>query len=151
MKNIKIVIPARYKSSRLPGKPLIKILGKEMIVRVSEICAKIFGKKEVVIATDDKRIKKICNEYKFNSIFTPKNCKTGTDRVFFAAKKFKQSDFFINVQGDEPLISPSDIKKVINAKKKYKNHVICGFTQINYKLAKEINVPKVVINKNSNW
>ena len=150
MKNIKIVIPARYKSSRLPGKPLIKILGKEMIVRVSEICAKIFGKKEVVIATDDKRIKKICNDYKFNSIFTPKNCKTGTDRVFFAAKKFKQSDFFINVQGDEPLISPSDIKKVINAKKKYKNHVICGFTQINYKLAKEINVPKVVINKNSN-
>ena len=88
MKNIKIVIPARYKSSRLPGKPLIKILGKEMIVRVSEICAKIFGKKQVVIATDDKRIKKICNDYKFNSIFTQRIARRAQIE-FFCSKKFK--------------------------------------------------------------
>ena len=86
MKNIKIVIPARYKSSRLPGKPLIKILGKEMIVRVSEICAKIFGKKEVVIATDDKRIKKFVMI--INSIvFLLQRIARRAQIEFFAAKK----------------------------------------------------------------
>ena len=150
MKKIKIIIPARFKSSRLPGKPIIKILKKEMIIRVSEICSQLFGKKQVVIATDDMRIRKVCDNYKYNSILTPKNCKTGTDRVYFAAKKFKNSDFFINVQGDEPLILSNDIKKIIDAKKRFKNHVICGYSLINYTEANNNNVPKVVIDKKSN-
>ena len=53
----------------------------------------------------------------YNCKITPKNCKTGTDRVYYAAKRIK-SEFFINVQGDEPLIDPQDIKKIIQAKKK---------------------------------
>lgn len=150
MKKIKIVIPARFQSSRLPGKPIIKILKKEMIIRVSEICSQLFGKSQVVIATDDKRIRKVCDNYKYNSILTPKNCKTGTDRVYFAAKKIKNSNFFINVQGDEPLILPKDIKKIIEAKKKFKNHVICGYSLINFKLANNNNIPKVVIDNKSN-
>ena len=146
VKKFKIVIPARFKSSRLPGKPLKKILGKEMIIRVAEICKKVVNKEDIIIATDHTKIKKICEKNNFKTVMTSKNCKTGTDRVFQAVKNIKNS-FFINVQGDEPLIDPLDIKKIINAKKKYNNHVICGYCDVNYNDAKNTNIPKIVINK----
>lgn len=144
-----IIIPARYQSSRLPGKPLKKILGKEMVIRVADICSKIFPKKQILVATDNFTIKNVCKKFGYNSILTPKNCKTGTDRVFHAAKKIK-SNIFVNVQGDEPLINQSDIKKIIKTKKKFKNHVICGYCDIDYKSANNNNVPKVVFDKHSN-
>lgn len=148
MKNISIIIPARFKSSRFPGKPLAKILGKEMIIRVCEICEKVIKKKDIYVATDDNRIIKVVKKFGFKSIKTPKNCLTGTDRVFQAAKKIK-SKFIINVQGDEPVLNPLDIKKIINAKIKFPKHVVCGFNEISYFKAKNINIPKVVFNKNS--
>ena len=148
MKKTKIVIPARLKSTRLPGKPLKKILGKEMIIRVSDICNKVVQKKDIVIATDNFSIKGICQKQGYPSIMTSKKCKTGTDRVYKAIQGVK-TDIIINVQGDEPMISPSDIKKVINAKKKFYNHVVCGYCEISYKDAESNNVPKVVINRNS--
>ena len=147
MKKI-IIIPARYKSSRFPGKPLKKILGKEMVIRVADICSKILKKKEIIVATDDNRIKKTCERFKYNSVITSKSCKTGTDKCFEIAKKIK-ADFYINVQGDEPLIKSSDILKIIKAKQKFKNHVICGYTNINLSEAKSANVPKVLINDTS--
>ena len=147
MSKTAIVIPARYKSSRFPGKPLAKILGKEMIFYVGKICEKTIGKKNVHIATDDIRIQKKCESFGFNTLITP-NCSTGTDRVFLASKKIK-ANIIINVQGDEPLIKISDIKKIIEAKKKYPNHVICGYTYIKYTEAKSLHVPKLVINKNN--
>ncbi len=150
MKKINIIIPARFGSSRFPGKPLVKILGKELILRVADQCAKVFTKRNVYIATDDKRINDLCKKHNFKTIITPKNCKTGTDRIFFAAKEIGKSDFFINVQGDEPLVSALDIKKIIKAKKKFMNHVICGYSRINFKTANNLNIPKVVINKESN-
>ena len=97
MDKIHIVIPARFKSSRLPGKPLKKILGKEMIVRVADICAKVLSKEQIIIATDHLSIKAVCNKFGYKSLLTPKNCKTGTDRVFHVAKKIK-SNFFVNVR-----------------------------------------------------
>ena len=57
-----IIIPARYKSSRFPGKPLAKILGKEMILRVLRICSRLFNKKRIFVATDDKRIKNLLKQ-----------------------------------------------------------------------------------------
>ena len=146
MSKTAIIIPARFKSSRFPGKPLAKILGKEMIFYVGKICEKTIGKKNVHVATDDRRIQKKCESFGFNTLITP-NCPTGTDRVFLASKKIK-ANIIINVQGDEPLIKISDIKKIIQAKKKYPNHVICGYTYIKYTEAKSLNVPKLVINKN---
>ena len=130
MKNISIIIPARFKSSRFPGKPLAKILGKEMIIRVCEICEKVIKKKDIYVATDDNRIIKVVKKFGFKSIKTPKNCLTGTDRVFQAAKKIK-SKFIINVQGDEPVLNPLDIKKIINAKIKFPKHVVF-FTNSNF-------------------
>jgi 3-deoxy-manno-octulosonate cytidylyltransferase (CMP-KDO synthetase) len=73
---------------------------------------------------------------------------TGTDRVAEASKKIK-GKIFINVQGDEPLVKPSDIRKIIKYKLKYKNNVICGYNQIpNRENAKSNSLPKVVFNKN---
>jgi len=144
-----IIIPARYKSSRFPGKPLAKILGKEMILRVLEICNRVFDKKKIFVATDNKKICEIVKNNKFNVIMTSKKCLTGTDRVAEANSKIK-SNIIINVQGDEPTINLTDIKKIILAKEKYPKHVICGYTLISKKDdPNNINLPKVVINNKS--
>ena len=141
-----LVIPARIKSSRFPGKPLAKINNKEMIIWVAETCRNVIGNSNVIIATDDVKIKKVVNDYGFKAIMTSKTCSTGTDRVAEVSKKIK-ADIYINVQGDEPIIKGSDIKKVISAKVRFPNHVICAYTNL---LKKEkpidINIPKVLIN-----
>ena len=143
-----ILIPARFNSSRFKGKPLKKIHGKEMVIRVAEQCAKAVKRNSIFIVTDSKKIQKKVNQNNFNSIMSPKNIKTGTDRIAFASRKMK-SKIFINVQGDEPLIQPIDIKKIIEAKKKYFNHVICGYAnESNYSKIKDKNIIKAVTAKN---
>ena len=144
-----IIIPARYGSSRYSGKPLVKILGREMILRVADICKKVVKKKNLFIATDDRRISKKVSENGYNFVMTSKKCLTGTDRVAEASKKIK-SDIYINVQGDEPTINPKDIRKIINAKIKFPNHVICGYDKIHkFQNPFNVNLPKVVINEKS--
>jgi len=149
MKQLIIVIPARYRSSRFKGKPLVKILGREMILRVADICKKIVKKNNLFIATDDDRIAKVVRKNNYNFIFTSTNCLTGTDRVSEVSKKIN-SKIYINVQGDEPAINPNDIKKIINGKKKYPNHVVCGFNEIKKdENPKNKNFPKVAISSNN--
>ena len=140
-----IIIPARYGSTRYKGKPLVKILGREMVIRVADICSKIKNVK-VYIATDSKKIANVVNKNGYNYIFTSSSCLTGTDRVAEASNKIR-SKIFVNVQGDEPTINPKDIKKVIEAKKKFPNHVICGYDKVhNFENPLSINLPKVVVN-----
>ncbi len=142
-----IIIPARYGSTRYEGKPLVKILGRELVIRVADICKKVVGRENLYIATDNKKISTVANNYNYNFLMTSKTCLTGTDRVAEASKKIK-SKIIINVQGDEPLIRPSDIKKIINCKKKYPNHVICGYDKIHgSENPNNNNLPKVVVNK----
>jgi len=141
-----VTIPARYKSSRLPGKPLKLINGKAMINHVWDLCTKAVGKQNVVVLTDDIRIKIHCLKHNISFFMTSKSCKTGTDRIFQFAKQ-NIYNYYINVQGDEPLLSPSSIKKVLNFTKKMKCSTNCYLecTDIDYK---NINIPKVVINNN---
>ena len=141
-----IIIPARYGSSRYKGKPLVKILGRELVLRVADVCAKTVGRKNLYIATDSKKIEKRVKEENFKTIMTSSRCLTGTDRVAEASKNIN-AKIFINVQGDEPLINSRDIKTVIKAKRKFPNHIICGYDKI-HKLQdpKNLNLPKVVIN-----
>lgn len=106
------VIPARYKSSRFPGKPLTDILGKPMIWWVYQQCLKVRELDEVYIATDDKRIETACKRYSMNVIMTSEKRQTGSDRVGEVAGKI-DGDLFINVQGDEPVIEPEMIRQVI--------------------------------------
>ena len=144
--NVSIVIPARFNSSRYKGKPLVKILGREMILRVADICAKVLDKKNIFIATDSKKISKIVSRAGYNFLMTSKKCLTGTDRVAEAAKKIK-SKIIINVQGDEPAIEPRDILKVIKNKIQYPKHVICGYDKVHdFEKAESSNLPKVVVN-----
>ena len=144
--NVSIVIPARFNSSRYKGKPLVKILGREMILRVADICAKVLDKKNIFIATDSKKISKIVSRAGYNFLMTSKKCLTGTDRVAEAAKKIK-SKIIINVQGDEPAIEPRDILKVIKNKIQYPKHVICGYNSIqSYENPMSKNIPKLFLN-----
>lgn len=141
-----IIIPARYGSSRLRGKPLYKILGREMVLRVADICSKVVGKSNLYVATDSKKISAVVSDANYKTIITSSKCLTGTDRVAEAAMKIK-SNIYINVQGDEPTIDPKDIKSIIDAKKKYPNHVICGYDKVHkFEDPTSINLPKVVVN-----
>ena len=88
-----IIIPARYGSSRYKGKPLVKILGREMILRVADICAKAVSKKNLYIATDNKKIANLIIKENLNVVMTSSKCLTGTDRVAEAAKKIKSNGF----------------------------------------------------------
>ena len=141
-----VVIPARYKSSRLPGKPLIGLLGKPMIIWVAEIASKAVGLSNVFIATDDNRIANEVNQKGYKHIMTSSSCLTGTDRVAEASLSLNY-DIYINVQGDEPLVSPKDILRCIDNKIKYKDHIINSYNFINENQDPgSINIPKVVIN-----
>ena len=144
---VNIVIPARLESKRFREKPLKKILGVPMVIRVANICKKVLKKKNIFIATDSKKISSLAKKNDFNFIITSKKCLTGTDRVGEAISKIK-GEIFINVQGDEPLIKPNDIKKIINAKLKNRNKVICGYTKIkNNEKPNSNSIPKVVFNE----
>ena len=141
-----IIIPARFGSSRYRGKPLVKILNREMVLRVADICTKVVGKENCYVATDSKKIANVVLKNGYKVKMTSNKCLTGTDRVAEASFKIK-SKIYINVQGDEPTINPSDIKKVINAKIKYPNYVICGYDEVHkFENPASINLPKVVVN-----
>lgn len=145
----KILIPARYSSTRLEGKPLIKINGKSLIVRTFENVCKIFDPEKVVVVTDDKRI---ASELKKNNItfsIVDIKCESGTDRVAEYAKKI-DSDYIINIQGDEPNIDPKDLAKVKEFIEKKENIVFNCYTKIdNVNEIESINTPKVVLNSNN--
>jgi 3-deoxy-manno-octulosonate cytidylyltransferase (CMP-KDO synthetase) len=109
----KVVIPARYASTRLQGKPLLDIGGKPMVVRVAEQAAKS-GASEIVIATDFDKIMQAAAEHKFKAVMTRIDHQSGTDRIAEVAQKlgWADDDIVVNVQGDEPLIEPSLIQEV---------------------------------------
>lgn len=144
------VIPARYHSSRFPGKPLADLNGIPMIIRVAKIVEKALGKENTYIATDDHRIKDVVESYEFKAVMTSSDCLTGTDRVYDFSKQVA-ADIYVNIQGDEPLLNYRDIQKVIETKKENMNSVIngmCSFTPDED--PNNINIPKVVTNKYNN-
>lgn len=107
MKKI-IVIPARFESTRLPGKPLLEISGKSLIHLVYERVSQSRLKDRVIIATDDQRIMDAASSFGAEAVMTSTSCKSGTDRVFEAVKHL-DGDLIINVQGDEPFMRPDMI------------------------------------------
>lgn len=120
MKSI-CVIPARYSSTRLPGKPLKDICGKPMICRVWERANQAKSVSEVIVATDDDRILQAVEKNHGRAMMTRADHKTGTDRLAEVAEKFPDAEVVVNVQGDEPLIEPSLIDELIAEFVKDKN------------------------------
>lgn len=123
MKNI-VIIPARYSSSRFPGKPLANIDGKPMIWWTYNQVKTTKNVSEVIVATDDRRVLSKCHELGISCEMTNERCKTSTERAYEMALKHS-ADLYIVVNGDEPLIDPLVIEKII---------------------PKKINTPKLVIN-----
>ncbi len=105
-----IIIPARYGSTRFPGKPLALLQNKPIIQWVYEACKKA-NCGEVIIATDDDRILSAAEAFGAKAVMTPDTCQSGTDRIYYAAKNLK-ADYIINVQGDEPFVLTETIKGV---------------------------------------
>ena len=108
------VIPARYASTRLPGKPLRLIAGVPMICRVYDRASKAKFIDKAIVATDDERIFKAVKEYGGDVMMTRADHPTGTDRLAEVAAAFNDVDLIVNVQGDEPLIEPSLIDNLIS-------------------------------------
>ncbi len=106
------VIPARYESSRLPGKPLADIHGKPMIYRVWENAIQVPLFDKVIIATDDKRIADVCEKYNMNYLMTDKKHPNCTSRLGEVAEKYP-ADIYVSVNGDEPLVSSENITKIV--------------------------------------
>jgi 3-deoxy-manno-octulosonate cytidylyltransferase (CMP-KDO synthetase) len=148
MKSI-IVIPARMQSLRLPGKPLIDINGQTLIQRTYNQCAKAFPKERIYIATDNIHIENHCKAENMQVIMTSKNCLTGTDRVAEVAEQI-EADYYINVQGDEPLMNPQDILDTETAIQKYKGEVINGYAKVSDEyLYTALSIPKLVFRPDS--
>ncbi len=145
-----VVIPARFESSRLPGKPLIEISGVPMIVRTFLQCAVAVPKEKIIVATDDERIINVCESNNIQSIMTPKTCLTGTDRVAWVAGKIDVPTY-INVQGDEPIFNPNDLSILLNAALSSPNTLYNGYTEIkNETDYYSLTCPKVLVDANEN-
>ncbi len=149
MKNI-CVIPARYDSTRLPGKPLKDICGKPMICRVYERAQKSKLADEIIVATDDERILQAVEKNSGRAMMTDKNHKTGTDRLAEVAEKFPDAKIIVNVQGDEPLIEPRLIDELIEQFTDENLHMATVATEIADDEMNNPNNVKVVIDKNNN-
>ncbi len=108
-----VVIPARYASTRLPGKPLAMIGSKAMIHRVYDQASNCDAVDKVVIATDDQRIVDYCNKHSLECKLTKVDHPSGTDRVAEVAKMYPDYEVVVNVQGDEPFINPNQISDLI--------------------------------------
>ncbi|WP_236169983.1 3-deoxy-manno-octulosonate cytidylyltransferase [Pseudomonas parasichuanensis] len=139
-----VVIPARYKSSRYPGKPLVPLNGKPMILWVAQLSAKAVGTGNVYVATDDQRIADVVTEAGFQVVMTSEQAMTGTDRLAEAARQI-EADIYINVQGDEPLVDPQDILNIARIKQSDMGSVINGFCWISdAEDPRSVNIPKVL-------
>jgi len=143
-----VVIPARYKSSRFEGKPLALIDGMPMLVRTYKQCLKAIEKEKIFVATDNSKIKDLCDQFEIQSILTSENCLTGTDRVAEVAENLK-AQFYINIQGDEPLINPEDIKLFLQEVKKTPEKLHNGFCNAEESHFYDYNSPKIVVNNNN--
>ncbi|HKD64982.1 MAG TPA: NTP transferase domain-containing protein, partial [Candidatus Acidoferrales bacterium] len=108
--NVKVfaIIPARYASTRLPGKPLTRIAGRSMIQHVVERARQASHVARVMVATDDERIKQAVEEFGGEAILTRRDHRTGTDRVAEIAAHL-EAEIYVNIQGDEPLMDPGTI------------------------------------------
>lgn len=109
-----VVIPARYGSTRLPGKPLVSLAGKPMIQRVYERAKLAQRVNRVIVATDDDRILKAVQEFGGEARMTRHDHRTGTERVAEVAAH-ETGDIFVNVQGDEPLLDPAAVDTAVGA------------------------------------
>jgi 3-deoxy-manno-octulosonate cytidylyltransferase (CMP-KDO synthetase) len=113
--SILAVIPARYASTRLPGKPLVALHGKSMIQRVWERVRQAELVSDVIVATDDERIRSAVEAFGGQAVLTRADHRSGTERVAEVAVLRREAEILVNVQGDEPLIEPAAVDAAVAA------------------------------------
>ena len=111
------IIPSRYGSSRFPGKPLHLLCGKPLVAWVVEAVKKAKTLDDVIVATDDERIVEAVEAHGGRAVMTPSKLPSGTDRIACAAGDFADDDILVNIQGDEPLISPDLVDALVGRMK----------------------------------
>lgn len=145
MHDFVVMIPARYESTRLPGKPLIPLCGVPMVVRTWRQCTQVVPQDKAYVATDDQRIKQVCDAYGIQVLMTGSDCLTGTDRLAEAACQI-DAEVYINVQGDEPVFNPDDLNALISAIAVYPDAILNGVCSIHDEAQyRSRSVPKVVM------
>ena len=144
------IIPARYASSRFPGKPLADILGKSMIQRVYEQCKKASSLSMVIVATDDELIFNHVIDFGGKVIMTSNSHPSGTDRCNEVIQSLTEKyDIAINIQGDEPYINPEQIDQVASLFNSEKVSIATLAKKIeNPKILTDINSPKAIFDEN---
>lgn len=143
------IIPARYESSRFPGKPLIDINGQTMIQRVYNQAKHASALSEVIVATDDQRIFDHVKSFAGNVMMTNKDHQSGTDRCAEIVQNVQGFDIAINIQGDEPFIDPQQINLLVSCFENQHTQIATLVRKADsYEELFNENKPKVVLNKN---
>ena len=114
MSGVLVVLPARFASTRLPGKPLLRDTGKYLVQHAWEQARKIASASAVVVATDDERIASAVRGFGGEAVMTSPSCATGSDRVAEVAAS-RSEEFVVNLQGDEPEFEPGDVDRLVAA------------------------------------
>lgn len=146
------VIPARYASTRLPGKPLVDLCGQTMIERVWRSASKSKSIHKVLIATDDERIARAAQTFGAHVVLTPAECASGTDRCYAAVvNEGYTPDVVINIQGDEPLLESVDLDNLVTCLLQSDAHVATLITPLTSAQEQQSpSVVKVVRNRHGN-
>ena len=142
------VIPARFNSTRFPGKPLAKILGKSMIQRVYEQASKCKLLSKIIVATENQQIYNHVHDFGGEAMMTSSTHKSGTDRCNEVVQKLTNNyNIIINIQGDEPFINPNQITELITVFDDKKTQIATLAKEINdRKILQDVNTPKVIFN-----
>ena len=143
-----IIIPARMSSKRLPGKPLKLIQGIPMLLRVAQTCLEVVGKNNLTVSTPDNEIFNLCADNDIPVVISSFECVSGTDRICEFAKENIFSRY-VNVQGDEPLLTAKVLRKFLNESSKF-THTVVGVSPIyEQEIIRSKNVVKVAISEDS--
>ena len=124
------VIPARFSSTRLPGKPLADICGKPMIYHTFKAARQVRDFSEIIVATDSKQILQVCSDFGIPALLTSENCEEHISRVWEVARQ-KEADLYVCINGDEPLIEPEAIRKVLSFAKAKKRFFVGAYRILN--------------------
>src|ERR1051326_90746 len=142
------IIPARFNSTRFPGKAIVNIKGKPLIEHVYRRVARASLVTRIVVATDDRRIADAVERFGGSAFMTRDDHPSGTDRLAEAAQGLAPDTLVVNVQGDEPMIEPSDIDRAIGAAQKGDAEIITLMTKISHSKEDDPNRVKVVTDRN---
>lgn len=137
-----IVIPTRMKGTRLPGKPLIEIMGKAIIHHVWDRCRQVCNPEDIYIATEDNEIDLYCRNNNIQCVLT-QSAETAIDRIKYFSDIIP-ADAYINIQGDEPIVNVNDIETLLAYNRKYPDRVVFGKTRANVEEFNDVSKAKVV-------